>query len=302
MSCSEECIKVQDTRPVFQVILGLLLISTVQGTIHKGLPQGKEEIIHGLNTYVVGNRTNPRGIIVIYSDIFGLLLPNNKLIADSYAKSGEWLVYLPDFFKGDPMGLKFADLAIPVDKSKQSSFAFFTGLLASAPSLVTWMMRHKFEPTNKTCMDFLAALRRGTPPSQKIGISGFCWGGRYAIRAAQNSSNILINEKSTTLVDAAVALHPSNLAFPTDVENIGVPVSFGWGEEDSNTKIEQKTKVEEIHQRNKATSEQFPVTEHKVYKPGRHGFAVRGNPDDPLERACLVDSEKQALDWFNRWL
>lgn len=29
-------------------------------------------MIHGLNTYVVGNRTNPRGIIVVYSDIFGL--------------------------------------------------------------------------------------------------------------------------------------------------------------------------------------------------------------------------------------
>ncbi len=53
-----------------------------QGTIHNGTPQGKEEMLHGLNTYVIGNRTNPRAIIVMYSDIFGLLLPNNKLIAD----------------------------------------------------------------------------------------------------------------------------------------------------------------------------------------------------------------------------
>jgi hypothetical protein len=61
-----------------------------QGSIHEGLPQGKEELICGLNTYVVGNRTNPRGIIVIYSDVFGLPLPNNRLIADAYSKSGEW--------------------------------------------------------------------------------------------------------------------------------------------------------------------------------------------------------------------
>jgi hypothetical protein len=56
-----------------------------------------EETIHGLNTYVIGNRTNPRGTIVMYSDIFGLPLPNNRLLADAYAASGEWLVLMPDF-------------------------------------------------------------------------------------------------------------------------------------------------------------------------------------------------------------
>jgi len=107
-----------------------------QGTVHKGQPLGKEEMIHGLNTYVIGNRTNPRGIIVIYSDIFGLPLPNNKLIADAYAKSGEWLVYLPDFFEGDPVTLKFADVALPIDAAKQSALAKYTGLLARAPSVI----------------------------------------------------------------------------------------------------------------------------------------------------------------------
>jgi hypothetical protein len=151
------------------------LTNSSQGSIHKGVPQGKEEIIHGLNTYIIGNRINPRGIIVIYSDIFGLSLANNKLIADSYAKNGEWLVYLPDFFKGDPMSLKFADVAIPVDASKQSSLSKFTGLLATVPGLLLWMSRHKQEPTDKICMDFLGALRRDTPRTRKIGIVGFCW-------------------------------------------------------------------------------------------------------------------------------
>ena len=59
---------------------------------------GKEETVHGLTTYVVGNQTNPRGIIVMYSDVFGLQLPNNKIIADAIAKGGDWLVY-----PGDPL-------------------------------------------------------------------------------------------------------------------------------------------------------------------------------------------------------
>jgi dienelactone hydrolase len=273
-----------------------------QGTVHKGQPLGKEEMIHGLNTYVIGNRTNPRGIIVMYSDIFGLPLPNNKLIADAYAKSGEWLVYLPDFFEGDPVPLKIADLLIPTDAAKQSAFAKYTGILARAPSFVMWMTRHREAPTNKVCMDFLQALRRATPRSQKIGMVGFCWGGKYAIRAGLESNMIEIDGGKVPLVDAAVGLHPSHLAFPDDVETLVVPVSYGWGLEDTGVKIEQKGKVEEIHAKAKEAGRKLPEMEHKVYKPGRHGFAVRGNPDDPLERACLEDSVTQVLNWFGRWL
>lgn len=251
---------------------------------------------------MIGNRVNPRGIIVIYSDIFGLGLPNNKLIADGYAQSGEWLVYLPDFFKGEPVGLKFADVAIPVDASKQSTFAKYTGLLASAPSLMIWLAKHKQGPTNKVCMDFLEALRRATPRNQKIGISGMCWGGRYALRAGLESQMIDLDGQRVPLVDAVVALHPSNLVLEDDVNPLVVPASFGWGLEDESVKIEMKGKVEEIHEREKKAGKTVPEMEHRIYKPGRHGFSVRGNPDDPQERACLEDSEKQALDWFQRWL
>lgn len=273
-----------------------------QGSIHKGLPQGKEEMIHGLNTYVIGNRTNPRGIIVIYSDIFGLPLPNNKLIADSYAKSGEWLVYLPDFFKGDPVPLKVADALIPVDATKQSTFAKYSGILASAPMFVMWMMRHKQGPTDKICMDFLRELRLATPKSQKIGMAGFCWGGKYANRAGLESNMIEMDGQKVPLVDAIVALHPSNLVFPDDMETLVVPASYGWGLEDVGVNIEQKGKVEAIHAKAKEQGRQVPEMEHQVYKPGRHGFAVRGNPDDPLEKKALEDSLAQALNWFDRWL
>ncbi|OJJ43036.1 hypothetical protein ASPZODRAFT_154788 [Penicilliopsis zonata CBS 506.65] len=275
----------------------------IKGSIHKGLPKGTEQIIHGLNTYVVGNTETPRGILVIYSDIFGLKLPNNKLIADGYAASGEWLVYLPDFFEGDPIRLKFADVAIPVDVTKQSSLSFYSGMLANAPSLALWFMRHKEGPTEKVCVDFLTALRRETAPAVKIGMAGFCWGGRYAIRAAQESKMVEIDGRGKVpLVDAVVALHPSNMVIPRDVEHLVVPVSYGWGLEDFGVKIETKDKVEAVLEQERQAGRSLPAMEHRVYTPGRHGFAVRGNPDDPKERKCLEDSNRQALDWFDRWL
>ena len=258
------------------------------------------ETIHGLETYVIGNRSNPRGIIVMYSDIFGIPLPNNRLIADAYAKSGEWLVYLPDFFQGDPVPLKAADVLIPVDATKQSSFAKYGGMLATAPSFAMWLTRHKQEPTNKVCMDFLQKLRRDT--TQKIGMVGFCWGGKYALRAARERNMIQVDGAEVPLVDAVVALHPSNLVFPEDVENPVVPISVGWGLEDTGVKIEQKSKVEAIHEKEKAAGRKAPEVEHQVYKPGRHGFAVRGNPDDPRERAALENSVMQVLDWFGKYL
>ncbi|KIX03868.1 uncharacterized protein Z518_07421 [Rhinocladiella mackenziei CBS 650.93] len=274
----------------------------IKGTIHEGTPQGKEEIIHGLNTYVIGNRVNPRTIIVIYSDIFGLPLPNNRLIADAYAKSGEYLVYLPDFFKGDSVPLKIADVLLPVDATKQSKLAKYSGILAGMPSFVMWMTRHKTGPTDQTCMNFLKALRRATPKDQKIGMVGFCWGGKYAIRAGLESNMIERDGTKVPLVDAVAALHPSNLAIPDDVESLVVPVTYGWGLNDEGVSFETKAKVEEVHAKASKAGRKIPEQLHKVYTPGRHGFAVRGNPDDPQERAALEDSEKQVLDWMKRWL
>ncbi|PYH41784.1 dienelactone hydrolase family protein [Aspergillus saccharolyticus JOP 1030-1] len=275
----------------------------IKGTIHAGQPVGSEEPLHGLNVYVTGNRTNPRAIIVVYSDIFGLPLPNNRLIADAYAKSGEYLVYLPDFFEGDPVPLKVADTLLPVDASKQSTLAKYTGLLAAAPSFLLWMRRHREAHCQKVCFDFLAQLRRDTPSDRKIGMVGFCWGGKYALQAGRERNQIEVDGgKKVPLVDAVVALHPSHVALPGDVEDLMVPVSVGWGLEDQGVDIAQKGLMEDVHEKEKKNGRQLPEIQHKVYKPGRHGFAVRGNPEDPLERACLEESEKQVLDWFARWL
>ncbi|CAN9193374.1 unnamed protein product [Alternaria alternata] len=280
-SCSTECIK---------------------GSIHAGNPKGTIEQLHGLSVYMVGNRTTPRAVICIYSDIFGLGLPNNKIIADAYAESGEYLVLLPDFFKGDPVGLKVADALLPVDAAAQSTFAKYTGILTNIPSFLMWQRRHGKAESDKICLNFMRELRRATPSERKIGMVGFCWGGKYAVRTGLESSMIEMEGVKRPLVDAIVALHPSHLVVPDDVEDLMVPTSFGWGVEDFAVSYETKSKVEACHAKAQKERKEFPEIEHKSYKPGRHGFAVRGNPDDPQERKALEDSEKQVLAWFERWL
>ncbi|KAF2760776.1 alpha/beta-hydrolase [Pseudovirgaria hyperparasitica] len=276
----------------------------IQGTIHTGQPTGSEASLHDLNVYIANppSGTTPKAIIVIYTDVFGLPLPNNKLIADAYARAG-YQVYMPDFFKGDPVALDIADVLLPVDAGAQCALRKYTGMLAKGPSFVMWMTRHGEKKTNEVCMAWLRKLRAATPASTKIGMVGFCWGGKYAIRAGLAANRVAVDGRGEVpLVDAVVALHPSHLAVPGDVEGLVVPVSYGWGLKDEGVSIATKGKVEDVHAGLRAKGSKVPEMEHRVYEPGRHGFAVRGNPDDPQERKALEDSEKQALEWMDKHL
>jgi len=73
------------------------------GTLHgDAVITGHVERIHGLPTYVTKPEagTEPKALIVIISDGFGWELRNSRALADSYAKRGDFLVYLPDFMDG----------------------------------------------------------------------------------------------------------------------------------------------------------------------------------------------------------
>ena len=198
------------------------------------------------------------------------------------------------------MGLKLADVLIPADAANQSTFSKYTGLLTQLPSFFIWQGRHGAEKTEKVCVDFLKTVRKET--KQKIGIVGMCWGGRYALRAGLERNKFELNGKEVPLVDAVVALHPSNLTLPSDVEYLTVPTSVGWGMEDTVTNFKLKGQTEEIYAKAAKDGKKLPEVEHRVYKPGRHGFSVRGNPDDPQERECLEGAERQVAEWFGRWL
>ncbi len=76
----------------------------VSGVVHSGTPTGSTAKIHNVNTYVASppNGTPPRGIIVVVPDVFGWTFSNTRVLADSYAKKGNFTVYVPDFMNGKP--------------------------------------------------------------------------------------------------------------------------------------------------------------------------------------------------------
>ena len=198
--------------------------------------------------------------------------------------------------------MSVADVLIPTDAKNQSMLSWFTGVLASVPSFGLWSTRHKDAKTTKVCFDYMEKLRRASPLDHKIGFVGTCWGGQYALRAARAQNKIDVGGSQVPIVDAVVALHPSNLVLPKDVVEMIVPTSIGWGLKDTMTKIELKGKIENIQKKEKEEGKKIVEAIHQVYNPGRHGFAVRGNPDDPEERKILEDSLQQVLDFFKKQL
>ena len=70
------------------------------GSVKTGSPTGAVEVLHGLNAYIAKPEGTPKGVVVFIPDLFGWELSNSRLLADTYAKKGGFLVYLPDFMAG----------------------------------------------------------------------------------------------------------------------------------------------------------------------------------------------------------
>ena len=57
--------------------------------------------LHGLDCYVADAPDScPRGIVVIVPAATGWNMPNNRVLADCYARRGGFQVLLPDFTNG----------------------------------------------------------------------------------------------------------------------------------------------------------------------------------------------------------
>jgi hypothetical protein len=66
------------------------------GSLHSGTPTGRTEKVHGLDCYVAeAPNGSPAGVVVIIPDAFGIALINNRVLADAYAKKGNFTVVSP---------------------------------------------------------------------------------------------------------------------------------------------------------------------------------------------------------------
>ncbi|KAH7157377.1 dienelactone hydrolase [Dactylonectria estremocensis] len=229
---------------------------------HTGDPVGKEVQHEGLTLYVSKPRRNKSKIGVLYlTDVFGIQLPQNKLLADSFARAG-FVTVAPDMFDGSPAP---EDINIPGFNT--------TEFLAQHGTNVT-------DPIIASAVSYL----RNELGVGKVAVTGYCFGGRYTFR-------LLAEDKGA---DVGFAAHPSLL---TDEEILAItgPASVAAAETDNLMSPARRAEVEALLGQ---TGQPYSLA---LYGGTSHGFGVRANVSDPQQKFGKEEAFFQAVRFFKAW-
>jgi carboxymethylenebutenolidase len=206
--------------------------------------------------YRVMPRETPAPAVILISPVFGVT-PGMRGIAGRYAERGYIAVAPDSFWRQHPGPLPRSVREAAMKRAREVSREEVLGDIAATAK----------------------ALRAMPECNGKIGIAGFCFGGRYAFLAAARG-----------LVDAAASFHGTAIGEElAEAKAINVPLSFHFGDSDPVVPIEE---VEAI----RAALQGKPNVEIAVYRGAAHGFT---DPDGPgYNREVTERSEERAFAMF----
>ncbi|KAH8684926.1 dienelactone hydrolase family-domain-containing protein [Ilyonectria robusta] len=227
---------------------------------HVGEPVGSEQVHDGVTMYIspTPQANNPKMGVLYLTDAFGLPLLQNKLLADSFARAG-FTTIMPDIFRGDPAP---HDIYFDADE-----------FLAKHTTNVT-------DPVIETTIRYM----RDTLCFDRIAVTGYCFGGRYAFRFLQEGRG----------ADIGFAAHPSFLQ-DSEVLAISGPASIAAAEIDTLFEPARRFEVESMLNQ---TAHPYQVA---IYSGTFHGFGTRANISIPEQKFGKEEAFFQAVRWFKAW-
>ncbi|KAI0379366.1 alpha/beta-hydrolase [Hypomontagnella monticulosa] len=228
-------------------------------TVHNGTPVGKTEVYDEITMYVTGEKTETA--VLYLTDVFGIQLAENMLLADSFGRAG-YLTVAPDMFNGTPAP---ADIDQPGFNTTQ------------------FLNQHTAEVTDPI-IDTAITFMRTTLGVKKILVTGYCFGGRYTFRFLAEGKG----------ADVGFAAHPSLLEDGEILARKG-PVSIAQAENDSMTPPARRAEIDALL---KNTSLPYSVA---LYGGTSHGFGVRANISNPVEKFGKEEAFFQAIRFFGAW-
>lgn len=186
----------------------------------------------------------------------------------------------------DVYGNRYNNTLLIADQIAANGFRVFAPdilkgeLITAAKDLPSWIANHPMEETDKMVDDFLRAMRADVRPTF-VGAMGYCFGARYALR--QISKN--------RLVDIAAIAHPS-LVTIEEFKAITKPLLVSAAESDEIFPTASRHEAElELAKDGK----RYQID---VFSGTTHGFACRGDVDDPQEKYAMDKALLDQIVWF----
>ncbi|KAH8668756.1 dienelactone hydrolase [Xylariales sp. PMI_506] len=248
-------------------VLGLLGIISRAGFV-SAKPPGIGGGIIALNGTSVGHEQVYNGgekksdtAVLYLTDVYGINLTENRLLADSFGRAG-YLTVAPDLFNGTPS---------PVDMN-DPGFNITEFLATHGPNAT--------DPLVDVAIKYL----KDEVGVKKIAATGYCFGGRYAFRFVAEGKG----------ADAAFAAHPSLLE-DDEIAAIAGPLSMAAAENDSMMPPDRRNN---ITAQLGLTDLPYSVA---LYSGTSHGFGVRINTSDPQQVFGKETAFYQAVNWFDSW-
>jgi len=137
------------------------------------------------------------------------------------------------------------------------------------------------DPIIAKTIDYL----RTTLGIKKIGLTGYCFGGRYSFRFVGPGKG----------GDAAFAAHPSLLE-DGEIAAIAGPAAIAAAENDGMMNAARRGEIEGLLTKG---SQPWQVS---LYSGTSHGFGVRANVSDPEQKFGKEGAFLQAVRWFDNFL
>ncbi|RFU23726.1 hypothetical protein B7463_g12610, partial [Scytalidium lignicola] len=241
------------------------------GVKHDGESTGTKFKITGTNIEAYsaepkGDNVHKDSAIIIIPDVLGIW-QNSELITDQFAANGYYTVML-DPFNGDPIPL-----------NRPEGFDFMAWLTKGS----TGDNPHTTEQVDPIVEATIKYVR--DKGFKKVGAVGYCFGAKYVMRYLAKGKGL----------DVGYSAHPS---FVTEEELAAItgPVSISAAETDQIFTTELRHKSEIIL---KDTKLPYQIN---LYGGVSHGFAVRGDLSNPIEKFSKEQAFIQAVTWFDEHL
>ncbi|KAI9443153.1 dienelactone hydrolase endo-1-3,1,4-beta-D-glucanase [Lactarius indigo] len=255
-----------------------------------------------------GDSTQSTRAIVLLTDVFGLALPNPRIVADHLAERVGVDVWIPDFFDGKPT-FRVTDLEpnLPDRAGVKMTWTSLGVVVFKVLAAVPRMIANRPSVVDLRVHAFIKKIK-SEKGYEKIGAVGYCFGGAMAARLG-----------STDSVNTIVIAHPASLS-PAEIRDIKVPTSWLLAEEDMSFKDkdvktaqsifkEQEEKPDPVDYEFKIWNGKSFVLAHqgsphsvRLCTGTAHGFAVRPNLQVPEVKAGYEGGLEQAVAWFKKTL